>query len=122
MLLISSVQCTKKRLQLYLKILLIVSVIGIYFVVLLRESFAAWESSSLSASAPISAAAAAAAKNGIKTGNHLGNNEVGKTKINYFPSKNPNTQQTNKQTIIIIWWKWLMIFLSLSKYAICILD
>lgn len=36
---------TKKRLHLCLKILLIVSIIGVYFIVLLRESFAAWESS-----------------------------------------------------------------------------
>lgn len=70
-----SIQCTKKRLQLCLKILLIVSVIGIYFIVLLRESFAAWESSSLS-TVPVASAAAAAAgalKNGITgNGNHLG--------------------------------------------------
>lgn len=79
MLLISPIQCTKKRLQLYLKILLIVSVIGIYFVVLLRESFAAWESS-----APISAAVAV--KNGIKNGKHSDDNEV---KQNYlFSIKN----------------------------------
>lgn len=72
-----SIQCTKKRLQLCLKILLIVSVIGIYFIVLLRESFAAWESSSLStvpvASGAGAAAAAAAVKNGINgNANHLG--------------------------------------------------
>ena len=67
-----SIQCTKKRLQLCLKILLIVSVIGIYFIVLLRESFAAWESSSLS-TVPVASAAAAAVKNGINgNGNHLG--------------------------------------------------
>lgn len=77
MMLMSTIQCTKKRLQLYLKILLIVSVIAIYFVVLLRESFAAWESSSLSASSSISAAAAAAAvaaaaaKNDINSGHGI---------------------------------------------------
>lgn len=71
------IQCTRKRLQLCLKILLIVSVIGIYFIVLLRESFAAWESSSVS-SVPI---AATALKNGINNnnnGNHLGD------EVNYY--------------------------------------
>ncbi|XP_055295890.1 carbohydrate sulfotransferase 11 isoform X2 [Sitodiplosis mosellana] len=68
-----SIQCTKKRLQLCLKVLLIVSVIGIYFIVLLRESFAAWESSSLST---VSMTSAAAVKNGINgNGNHLGDEQ-----------------------------------------------
>lgn len=40
--------CTKKRLQWCIKVLAVVSIIGIYFIVLLRESFAAWESTSLS--------------------------------------------------------------------------
>lgn len=94
MMLISSIQCTKKRLQLYLKILLIVSVIGIYFVVLLRESFAAWESSSLSAAAPMSAAGVAAVKNGIKNGNgnHFGGNEV---KRNYLYSIQNQTYEND---------------------------
>lgn len=37
---------SKKRMQLALKVLLIASVIGVYFIVLLRETFAAWESTS----------------------------------------------------------------------------
>lgn len=40
--------CTKKRLQWCIKVLAVVSIIGVYFIVLLRESFAAWESTSLS--------------------------------------------------------------------------
>lgn len=36
--------CAKKRFQPFIKLLLIIAVIGIYFIVLLRESLAAWES------------------------------------------------------------------------------
>ncbi|XP_031622900.1 carbohydrate sulfotransferase 11 [Contarinia nasturtii] len=64
-----SIQCTKKRLHFCLKILLIVSIIGIYFIVLLRESFAAWESSSLS-TVPMTSAAVKNSING--NGNYLG--------------------------------------------------
>lgn len=64
----ASILCTKKRLQLCLKIALIVSVIGIYFIVLLRESFAAWESSSLT-TAPV---ASVAVKNVIIGGSNSG--------------------------------------------------
>lgn len=64
----ASILCTKKRLQLCLKIALIVSVIGIYFIVLLRESFAAWESSSLT-TAPV---ASVAVKNAIIGGSSSG--------------------------------------------------
>lgn len=53
--------CTRKRLQLCLKILLILSIIGVYFIVLLRESFAAWESSSI----PSSSIVSTKSKNGI---------------------------------------------------------
>lgn len=35
--------CAKKRFQPFIKLLLIIAIIGIYFIVLLRESFAAWE-------------------------------------------------------------------------------
>lgn len=36
--------CSKKRLQIILKLLLLIIVVGLYFAILLRESFAAWES------------------------------------------------------------------------------
>lgn len=35
--------CAKKRFQPFIKLILIIAVIGIYFIVLLRESLAAWE-------------------------------------------------------------------------------
>lgn len=55
---------SRKRLQLFLKVLLAVSVIGVYFIVLLRESFAAWESTS-TASILSTSDALAKVKNGI---------------------------------------------------------
>lgn len=41
---LSSKLCSKKNIQLCIKVLVLASIIGLYFVLLLRESFAAWES------------------------------------------------------------------------------